>query len=321
MKVMNNEHVKIVAKVLVLDDESEALRHFCEQANLARIRPQRHGAAGVLGVLKSNVDLGGILIGEGYLGDPESTFALAAEIRKQRPELPIFLRRSDESVELGPRVASMFRQSYTLDRLDELSQGLSSHIFSRIYPNSIARGIREISINALSSIFRRFDVDAEAPYLVFDRIIHGEVFTLIGIEADWCRGYMTWQGRADNLNRLVQVEYPEVTNSFREINQYLGELTNLVWGGFKNRFVGSGGDPSRTQVPIIINTLERFISFGSEDPQLCFKFNLTPKDPADGLAPISLYQRFVFNLSWKPEDFREAATVDSLVASGELEMF
>jgi hypothetical protein len=35
-----------------------------------------------------------------------------------------------------------------------------------------------------------------------------------------------------------------------------------------------------------------------------------------------LYQRFIFNLSWSPEDFKEIAQdVDELVDSGELELF
>jgi len=318
--------MEITAKVLILDDDVPELREFCEKENLSGIRPHRHGAAGVLGVLRSNVDLGGILINENYLGYPAATFELVRAVRHQRPELPIFLRRApaagiDQLSDLGIESLSLFRQIYTLDKIDELSRGLESHIFSRVYPNAIARGIREISIGALTSIFQQFEVDSGAPYLVFDRIIHGEVFTLIGIDADWCRGYMTWQGSDEALDKLIKIEYPQAANSFREVNQYLGELTNLVWGGFKNRFVSGDGSSSRTQVPIIINTMQRFISFGSEDPQLCFRFDLQPKDPQLGVEPISLYQRFGFNLSWHPEDFKEVATVESLFASGELEMF
>jgi hypothetical protein len=35
-----------------------------------------------------------------------------------------------------------------------------------------------------------------------------------------------------------------------------------------------------------------------------------------------IYQRFAFNLSWSPEDFRENdVSVDNLVAVGDLELF
>jgi len=37
---------------------------------------------------------------------------------------------------------------------------------------------------------------------------------------------------------------------------------------------------------------------------------------------VKLYQRFIFNLSWSPEDFKEIKhDVEELVDSGELELF
>lgn len=49
---------------------------------------------------------------------------------------------------------------------------------------------------------------------------------------------------------------------------------------------------------------ERYISFGSEKPQLCFRFMLIPRE-GDRRVPANLYQRFAFNLSWSPEDLKE----------------
>jgi len=73
------------------------------------------------------------------------------------------------------------------------------------------------------------------------------------------------------------------------------------------------------QVPLIVNHKHKYISFGSENPQLCFRFNLA--DPVTGGA-TTLYARFVFNLSWSPDDFREIPqAVAGLVDSGELELF
>jgi len=75
------------------------------------------------------------------------------------------------------------------------------------------------------------------------------------------------------------------------------------------------------QVPIVINHMHRYISFGSENPQLCFKCVLRDAENPT-FAPLVIYQRFVFNLNWSPEDFHENdPSLDSLVASGELELF
>ena len=108
---------------------------------------------------------------------------------------------------------------------------------------------------------------------------------------------------------------------FRDVNDLLGEITNLIWGAFKNRYIGDAARAAakQVQVPVIVNHKHRYISFGSENPQLCFRFTLT--DPTSDVA-TTLYARFVFNLSWSPEDFKEIPQeAAGLVESGELELF
>jgi hypothetical protein len=95
-----------------------------------------------------------------------------------------------------------------------------------------------------------------------------------------------------------------------------------VWGQFRNRFsTVQAIDSHRSQVPLIINHLHRYISFGTGIPQLCFRCTLTdPQD--DSLPPLIIQQRFVFNLNWSPEHFHEnQVSVDSLVETGEIEFF
>ena len=70
--------------------------------------------------------------------------------------------------------------------------------------------------------------------------------------------------------------------NFRDLNNALGETTNLIWGAFKNRYIAykdTGGH--LTQIPIVINNRHRFMSFGSDDPQLCFRYTLTDLDRPD----------------------------------------
>ena len=112
-------------------------------------------------------------------------------------------------------------------------------------------------------------------------------------------------------------------DGLQKYHQTLGEVTNLVWGAFKARYIAEGDKRGQfqTQVPIIINHHQKYISFGSEDPQLCFRYTLTDNTDEDK-PPIHVYQRFVFNLNWSPEDFKEVQTsCEELVESGELELF
>ena len=55
-------------------------------------------------------------------------------------------------------------------------------------------------------------------------------------------------------------------------------------------------------MPLIVNHKHKYISFGTDNPQLCFLYTLT--DETSGRS-VKLYQRFIFNLNWSPEDFRK----------------
>lgn len=320
----------LVSKILVLDDAGtyiNNLKAFCEECALVGIRPNAAGDGNVMAILRANVDLGGIMLYENYGGKAGSGLAMAREIHGLRPELPIFLRRDAISsvAGLSERDAAMFRCAYTLETLPQLRDSLEASIFSRIYPNELVRGISEMSRKALETLFHDCEVDVETPYLVKDRIVYGEVFTMIAIESHWCRGYMMLQSSEGSVLDLLQggVGNGGALN-FRDLNNVLGEATNLIWGAFKNRYVGhvaeAPGGAMQTQVPIVINHQRRYISFGSEDPQLCLKYTLRLRDKADAVG-VPIYQRFVFNLDWSPDAFRENPSVESFVESGELELF
>lgn len=328
--IKENELVRrLVSKVLVLDDARtyvDSLKMFCEEYGLVGIRLHQGGETELMAILRSNVDLGGIMLHENFGGDLGRALALARKIHVLRPELPIFLRREciPSVAGLTEKDAAIFRCAYTLADLQQLKATLDASIFSRVYPNDLVRGISEMTRASLGTLSRNCEVDVETPYLVKDRIIYGEVFTMIAIESNWCRGYMMMQACEESVLDLIRgagENGEEIT--FRDLNNVLGEATNLVWGSFKNRYVGHSGTMSttmQTQVPIIINHHRRYISFGSDDPQLCLKYTLRDRTRADApLVPI--FQRFVFNLSWAPDEFRENPSVESFVDSGELELF
>lgn len=307
----------ITSKVLVLDRDADCydtIKSFCERHQLVGLKAHEEH---VMAVLRSNVDLGGIMLSESLAGLDEGGRGLARRIREVRPELPIFLRRRRESADtpLAERDSELFSAVYRIDDIEALAPAVAASIFSQRYPNALVRGIAEISRMVLESQFPGMQVEIDQPYLVRDRIIFGEVFTLIPLESSWCRGYMMLQAEQKTLQALA----PEAAYDFRHLNNALGELTNLIWGWFKNRFINQSQPIQQlSQVPIIINHQHRYISFGSDDAQLCFKYVLRRDDG----VPLVLLQRFIFNLSWSPEDFRENQTsVEELFESGELELF
>src|SRR5258708_7748242 len=133
---------------------------------------------------------------------------------------------------------------------------------------------------------------------------------------------MMLQTEEDPLLALIGREAPQRPGAtFRSVNDQLSEITNLIWGSFKNRYIGDDkmAAAGRVQIPLIVNHKHKYISFGTENPQLCFRFTLTDEATE---RTSTLYERFIFNLNWSPEDFKEIApdTAD-LVDSGELELF
>lgn len=322
-----NEIAPLISKVLVLDGDdshSDTIRSFCESNGLVALKSSDRGA---MSVLRSNVDLGAILLWEDYGDTAGEGLALAKEVHRIRPELPIFLRRNSQATldDLPELERRMYRAAYTADNMDGLRDAIGASLFSRVYPTALVRGITEVTRTALEGQFGNITIEHEAPCLVKDRIIYGELFSLIPLESSWCRGYMMLQTEEQQLLKFINndafgpgADAPD----FREINNLLGEATNMVWGAFKNRFISDAPDGrNQSQVPIIVNHLHRYISFGSEDPLLCVKYRLHDKrGPARG--HIVLYQWFAFSLAWTPDKFKEnVQSVESMCDSGELELF
>jgi hypothetical protein len=323
---MKDDDARLVSKVLLLERDPgslDQLRNFCEGHDLVGLKVQPDN---VMSVLKSNVDLGGIFLAEDFGQTKAAGRALAHTVHAIRPELPIFLR-CETPAELSDSDLRVVRAVYSKADIEALVPIIEASIFSLVYPNKLVRGISEFTIEALQSQFKHVTVQGETPYIVRDRIIHGEMFTLIPLESAWCRGYMMLQAKEEEMRHVLGLRDATDTSrpglDFRDLNNALGEVTNLIWGAFKNRYISYGdtGDQHLTQIPIVINHLHNYISFGSEDPQLCFRYTLTDLDNPDS-PPTHIYQRFVFNLSWSPDDLKEnQSCVEELFKSGELELF
>jgi len=326
MNAIDGNAVKenLVSKVLVLDDSyehSQAIKQFCDENNLVALKVHKDR---ILPVLQSNIDLGAILYSESYGDSSGENAEIASQIHAIRPELPIIIRREHSAKldDLPEKHRSSFCGAYVSSDLPSLRKVIDEYIFSLEYPNALVRGITEITESVLSSQLTALKISLNTPYIVRDRVIFGEIFSLIPLESSWCRGYMMLQTEEEPILELIDRYSPSDPGAnFRTVNSLLGEITNLIWGAFKNRFIGDATAISgnQVQVPLVVNHKHRYISFGTENPQLCFFYTLVDEDTG---REVKLYQRFIFNLNWSPDAFKEITTdVESLVDSGELELF
>jgi hypothetical protein len=320
---MDTTHLE--AKVLLLEHDPaqhNALMEFCTSVGLL---PLSRTAAEALATLAEHKDLAGVLLAEDLPCGGADGLHLAQAIHEHRPELPIFLRRTTARA-LTAAEAPIIRHNWKSDDIESLRASVERSIFSLLYPVALVQGVIELTTSALQSMFPNAEVVPEAPYVVHDRIIHGEVSTLIAIESTWCRGYMMLQTEESALRQgmLQGLSFEGIGGdlNFRELNNLLGETTNLIWGAFKNRYIPPDAFANQqTQVPIVINHTHKYISFGSPDPQLCIRYALSDHNKPN-VPPLVIVQRFIFNLHWSPEQFAEyAAAATPPSATGELDLF
>ena len=314
------------AKVLLLEHDSvhyPRLLEFCESLGLVTVPC---AAADAMDALAQHKDLAGALLAEDLPCDGSTdSLPLAIKLHRQRPELPIFLRRTTGRP-LSADEARAATHPWASDDIEGLRAHIDRSLFGLRYPTVLVSGILDLSLEALRSMFPNAEVEAEPPYVVHDRIIYGQVSTLIALESTWCRGYMMLQTEESALRQgMAQgMGYEGVGGDlgFRELNQLLGETTNLIWGAFKNRYIPPQAFANhQTQVPIVINHEQKYISFGSQDPQLCIRYQLSdPRRPRQ--RPLVIVQRFIFNLLFEAESFTEFVhPAAAAAATGELELF
>jgi hypothetical protein len=315
---------KPVSKVLVLDESPlhmDTIKRFCDENNLVGVKVRK---SRLLSVLRANIDLGAILLDENYGGSLDEAAAIANRVYAVRPELPVIMRREARTTldDLPESLRQIICAAYVASDMSPLREVIDRYIFSLDYPNALVRGISELSESKLSTLFKDFTITCAPPTIVRDRIIFGEVFSLIALESAWCRGYMMIQAEEEPLLALLDRRGTgQGAADFRDLNDLLGELTNLIWGAFKNRYLGDADTLARAQVqvPLLVNHRQKYMSFGSENPQLCFVYTITDEESG---RSVNLHQRFVFSLSWSPEEFREITEQPgTTVEAGELDLF
>ncbi len=319
-----NDVSSIQSKLLILSDDDSTMSQlgiFCENNNIQALKSRKRS---VLDVLANNTDLGGIIISDEYSADEKSSTELIELIHYKRPELPIFYNTKKRVSESHKTLLSGV---FNLNQLDLLQSQIDKHLFTTYYPIPLIRGMQEISLESIKANIRNCTISVDPPYLVKDQIIYGELLSLIPLESSWYRGYMMLQTTEGEMKTAIKRGLTPIDpkdTDFRFVNSVLNEITNLIWGGIKSRFSNVSDSEnsvtSTTQVPISINHKHNYISFGTTDPQLCFHYQIS--DYNDTNEVIDIYQKFVFNLSWYPENFQNCdEETEKLVQSGELELF
>ncbi|OQY31872.1 MAG: hypothetical protein B6241_12890 [Spirochaetaceae bacterium 4572_59] len=318
-----NEKVDLKSKVLTFDTDISILpklKHIFDENNISGMRSIADPEV-VDVILNKNIHLGAL-----FLNNRNDYILLAERLKHERPELPLFLRLEniEEEADIPAEKTQLFDGTFHITEKEKLSAMLKSHIFIRDYPSEMIRQIREFSVNGIKSMINGMNIYAPAPTVIRDKIIYGEIMSLIPVNTSWCKGYMMVQADIEELHQiLIQTgKNPHLSEDAEvEIPPLISELTNLMWGGFKTVFIKDGFfDESGPdiQVPIIINHKQKYISFGGDIPQLCFEYHLQDKLSLN--RGTKIIQKFIFNLNWNPELVDEF-DFSTMIQDGSIELF
>jgi hypothetical protein len=320
------QHVTVASKILAYEQDprrKQELQKFCQDHSLKGIFIAN--AFRLIDTLEHKINVGAIIVSD----EGEMTRDLISELNTRHPEIPIFV--GCETPELMPyqsnnevSVVRCFKDG----ELETLAELLSAQLFYRIYPPGLVEAIQQIAREGIGSTFRGIRISAEDTFLASDKRVYGERFELIPIRSNWCEGVMMMQSDGEDVDDMIRAGRTSFPDDSHDVTRYsedlLRELLNLIWGGFKARFVPPEftGRPTNIEVPMSINYRNRYISFGVADPLLCFKFTIENDDESrPGFKPFDLFLKFSFHLHWEPDVFYESAATQQLVESGELEFF
>ena len=324
---------RLVSKVLIFEENQAAqsvLKEFCAANGLVGVKQTSHSS---MKMLYTNSDLGAVLLSEKSHDSAEGLsngFELAVRIKRVRKELPIFIRRENRTDldDLTPEQRKAITGAYTLDDMSALTGLVDQYLADSEYPISLIRRIEEVTTSALTSLFKDIEVTNELPYLVKDKLTYGDILSLLPVESPWFGGYMMVQSEELPMIGLIEDGRTSIEPEnidFRDVMGILSEISNQAWGGLRTRLISlyppTHDSMPKIFVPITVNQYKEYISFGTDRSQLCFKYTL--RDLRGKVAPVTLYQNFIFNIRWNPEEYQQADenTVEELVESGCLEMF
>lgn len=324
---------RLVSKVLIFEEDHSVqgqIKEFCEKNGLIGVKQSSYSA---MKVLYTNIDLGAVLISEKSHDSAEGIhngFELAERVHKIRPELPVFIRREErEDVEdLPPEQQACIAGVYTINNLSKLAELADQYLADSEYPISLIRRIEEVTESSLQATFKDVAIKMGLPYLVKDKLTYGDVMSLLPVQSPWFNGYMMVQTEEAPMISMIEagrtaIEPHDV--DFRDVMGIMSEISNMAWGGLRTRLLAlhppGYEEKASVSVPITVNQYKEYISFGTDRSQLCFEYTLY--DLKHELEPVKLYQKFIFNIRWTPEEYQQAdeSTVEELVESGELEMF
>lgn len=299
----------------------QTLKQLCQEFNLNGVfvsNPQK-----LISAIDNKMNIGAILLSNADI----DLVTMLAEIIKRLPGVPLFIQFEDDAVKkLNKEYFNEIIRSYDPNDLETIKALFSRHLFNRIYPPELVEKLNQIAVDAIKSKFINVTIDNTEGFLASDKRIYGGRTELMSVRSSWCEGVVMLQTQGHEIEGMIKAGRSTFPGDDGYASLYaedlLRELMNMIWGGFKSKFVPNNIETTvnKMDVPITINHDDRYISFGVIDPLLCFKYEISDS-VGNEFKALPLYLKFSFHIYWDLSSYQENESVDELVETDDLEFF
>ncbi|MEE2962049.1 MAG: hypothetical protein VYA34_15050 [Myxococcota bacterium] len=322
-----DSNIQVGAKLLAFEkqrDSSAELVEFLRARKVTGLLVRQDEAFWKM--LGSNLRIGAIFLG----GPFPAIKSILHKIYEQRREIPIFIR-SHESELIDEFMAE--QPTAVVVKYDQISDPqltslLGEYIFSRYYPGKLLQNLVNDFCKILAEQFSDTEPFLERILVSADRRMYGGRLEYMPIRSTWCAGAMLLETNTSDIANLVGLGRTHFGQTVEKAPLYaedmIREVMNRFSGAFKNKYVPNGNSEHKTfpEIPMTVNHLDGYLSFGTTVPMLCLDFAIRDKrDGANEFEPFQMYLRLSFHSHWDPEDVPEEPVVQEAVKDGILEFF
>lgn len=315
-------HDSVCCKVLVAEDDPlkrELIFNFCAAQRLIPVTVDN-----IVDMLRESHDIGGVFLGQSAGSSVDQYLELAKNIRQIQYCIPIFFRTDNHNCH--NEWQQDFSLIYQIDNTLELEEFIKSNIFSYDYPARMLHDMEAMTKDALSSCLNGAKVNCSSPYMVIDGRIPSELFGIISLETEWCRGHMMLQAERQNTLRWIEMGHTiQACDDLSKYNldSFLSEVINMIWGAFRYYYESEAARTvdltCRPQIPLIIEYANHRAFYGVENYELCFRY--TVESDNNDLPELSFLQKLNFNLAFDLAKYQDPPMEYSSDDSGSIDEF
>jgi hypothetical protein len=309
----------IGCSILVYDNDDEAVNLIETLSSEGKIETSEQDGISILESIAlsdlTQSDICAVFLSENFDSDGLTGFHIAAKIHRLRSNIPIFMRLDGQRTinDIPTEHRQLITGCYNTCDPAQLKKITDSFLYGYFFPNRLVDILLDAGLFTLKSAIKHCEIRPSRPFLIYDYTLAAEFTSILPIQLPFGNGSLTFSINENDALTLIKNEHTSLQKdqfSIDHCNQLISEITNQFWGKVRRMCAPVyGRDQLRSPVyiPLVVNHKMKYINFGNNTPQLCFRYLLI----RDHLIPegISVGFKIIFNSILRPNDFCELRAI------------